>query len=73
MADERRPVEPAEAWALGTLHGILLNAGLKISPVNPTGHDVNDRSFDVVGLTPTMKVGNTGFPATIRITVEEVT
>lgn len=63
-----RPIEPTEAFALGSLHGILAQTiGITIDTTQ--GIDVNTRSLDVYGLVP--RAPGTD-PVCIRITIEEV-
>lgn len=66
MPERSANAEPAEAFAMGTLHGILKEAKVEIE----YPFDVNSRQFDVTGLVPATEPGK-GLPV-IRITIEEV-
>lgn len=65
---EPRPISPAEAFALGTLHGILAQAGMIVGyPI-----DIESRFIDVTGLVPGKETDNSAGGPWFRITVEEV-
>lgn len=64
---DQRPIEPNEAFALGSLHGILAQTA-GVSVYTEDGIDVNTRSLDVYGLVPR----SPDSAVCIRVTIEEV-
>lgn len=64
---EPRPIEPAEAFALGAIHGLFLRNGVRVD--DREGIDVSKRYIDVFGLVPASELRK--MPV-IRVTVEEV-